>query len=138
MRVIGYFIEVQGDPAKQVPVDGFGATEEAALEDAERKAGENMMLWGYDVDTRPNRGPAKRTLTREDIESVYDELDRRMYVDVKDGTIPYSERWIREERASRLQGVYGTLMALVPNRNWQDITTWIHEIEEKRYGERLC
>lgn len=70
-------------------------------------------------------------LTKEDITKVYNELDRRMDMDIADGTIPM--RYIDEERKARLQGVYGTIMAIVPNRNWQDIVWWIDEIEEERY-----
>lgn len=70
-------------------------------------------------------------LTKEDITKVYNELDRRMDMDIADGTIP--KRYIDEERKARLQGVYGTIMAIVPNRNWQDIVWWIDEIEEERY-----
>lgn len=69
--------------------------------------------------------------TKEDLIKVYDELDRRMNLDLEDGTVP--RRYATEERKARLQGVYGTLMALVPNKNWQSITWWIDEIEEERY-----
>lgn len=81
--------------------------------------------------------PGTMTFTREQIEAVYDELDRRIDLDIADETLPNKARWIWDERASRLQGVYGTLMALATNKNWQDITWWISDIEEKRYGERV-
>lgn len=80
------------------------------------------------------------TLTKEDVIKVYDELDRRMEIDTEDMMdIPNFNinRWIWDERASRLQGVYGTIMALVPNRNWQDIVYWKNQIEEERYGRRV-
>lgn len=70
-------------------------------------------------------------LTKEDIVDVYDELDRRINMDIEDKTIP--ARYIEEERKARLQGVYGTLMALVPIKNWREIVWWIDEIEEERY-----
>lgn len=77
-------------------------------------------------------------LKREDIERVYDELDRRIKVDIKDGTLPSGrDKWIWEERAARLQGVYGTLMVLVPNSNWRQIVQWKDDIEEERYGSRV-
>ena len=80
------------------------------------------------------------TLTREDIVKVYDELDRRMELDIYDGTmsdkagVAYSREWLVGEYEARMQGVYGTLMALVPNDNWCDIVTWIREIEYERYA----
>ena len=77
------------------------------------------------------RIPKIHTFTREDIIKVYDELDRRMEMDIKDGLIP--PRYIEEERKIRLQGVYGTLMCLCSPGNWLDITWWINTIEEERY-----
>lgn len=71
-------------------------------------------------------------LTKEDIIKVYDELDRRMNMDIEDGTVP--RRYTDEERNARLQGLYGTIMALVPNSNWRQIVQWFDEIEEERYG----
>lgn len=76
-------------------------------------------------------------LTKDDIEKIYDELDRRINEDIKDGNLPAREKYISEERASRAQGVYGTIMAIVPNDNWRDIVWWMDEIEEKRYGKRV-
>lgn len=76
-------------------------------------------------------------LTRTDIEKVYDELDRRINNDVEDGLIPNSSRFIREEYRSRLQGVYGTIMALVPNENWRDIVWWMDDIEADRYSQEV-
>ena len=69
--------------------------------------------------------------TKEDIIKVYDELDRRMELDIEDGTVP--RRYIGEERKARLQGLYGTSMVLVSNKEWQQIVWWIDEIEEERY-----
>lgn len=81
-------------------------------------------------------GLAMVTLTKEQVEAIYDELDRRMDGDIKDGSIPADKpKWIAEERKSRLQGVYGTIMAIVPNNNWRDIVWWIRETERKRYGD---
>lgn len=71
------------------------------------------------------------TFTKEDIVKVYDELDRRINMDVEDSIVP--RRYVEDERKSRLQGLYGTLMVLVPNENWREIVWWIDEIEEERY-----
>ena len=75
------------------------------------------------------------TMTREDIQKVMDEFIRRMKIDIKDETIPMNARYIREEIVTRMQGVYGTIMAVVPNRNWQDITWWIDEELDRVYNE---
>lgn len=77
------------------------------------------------------------TITKQDVEKIYDELDRRIQLDIEDGTIPNKDKWIWDERASRLQGVYGTMMAIVSNENWQKIVWWKDDIEEERYGERV-
>lgn len=75
--------------------------------------------------------------TREDIAKVMKETQRRMDDDIHDGIIPQNAKYIRAELASRMQGVYGAIMAVVPNRNWRDITWWLDdELEElyKWYG----
>lgn len=77
------------------------------------------------------------TLHRSDIDKIYDEFDRRINIDIEDGTLPNDPRFIDIERKSRAQGLYGTIMALVPNENWQHIVWWIDEVEEQRYGKRL-
>ena len=71
--------------------------------------------------------------TRQDIEKVYDEFDRRMLIDIMDGTIPdcIERNYIYRDR---LQGVYGTIMALASDENWREVVWWIDEIERKRYG----
>lgn len=75
--------------------------------------------------------PRTHIFTHEDLVKVYDELDRRMAMDIEDGTVPC--RYIEEERKARLQGLYGTIMALASNKEWQQIVWWIDEIEEERY-----
>lgn len=66
--------------------------------------------------------------TREDIEAVYDEVDRRIEFETKDGTFDtIFERW--DYRAAMLQGVYGTLM--VTAQNWPDVAFWTTVIETR-------
>lgn len=38
--------------------------------------------------------------------------------------------------SDRLQGVYGTIMALASDANWREVVWWIDEIENERYGHR--
>ena len=71
-------------------------------------------------------------LTKEDIVKIYDELDRRMERDIKDYLEDNKEvkrQVIEIEYGARLQGVYGTIKAIVPNDNWCEIVRWIDEIE---------
>lgn len=80
------------------------------------------------------------TMTREDIKKVMDEFIRRMDIDINDWIedgYEFSSKDIREEIASRMQGVYGTIMALVPNKNWRDIVWWLDE-ELERVHQRYC
>lgn len=75
--------------------------------------------------------------TREDIAKVMEETKRRMDFDIKEGVLPRNARYIKAELATRMQGVYGTIMAVVPNKNWCDIVWWLDdELEElyKHYG----
>lgn len=71
--------------------------------------------------------------TREDITRVMREAKRRMDDDIHDGFIPQNARYIRAELASRMQGVYGTIMAVVPNNNWRDVVWWLDEELEELY-----
>lgn len=73
--------------------------------------------------------------TRQDIEKVYDEFDRRMHIDIVDGTIPDCIE-LKYTYSDRLQGVYGTIMALASDANWREVVWWIDEIENERYGYR--
>ena len=71
-------------------------------------------------------------LTKEDIVKIYDELDRRMERDIKDYLDDNKEvkrQVIAIEYGARLQGVYGTIKAIVPNDNGCEIVRWIDEIE---------
>ena len=78
-------------------------------------------------------------LTKKDVVKVYDEFDRRISLDIYDGTISdkagrlYSREFLIEEYKSRLQGVYGTLMALSEDDNWSDVAFWCRSIEDERY-----
>lgn len=76
---------------------------------------------------------ATSILTREDIEKVMREFLRRLKMDIDDLHIP--PRYIKEEINCRMQGVYGTIMALVPNSNWQDCVWWLDEELEKIYNQ---
>lgn len=71
--------------------------------------------------------------TREDISKVMNEVKRRLDMDIKEGVVPQKARYIREELAMRMQGVYGTIMVLVTNRDWQTITWWLEEELEGLY-----
>ena len=71
--------------------------------------------------------------TQEDIEKVMAEFKRRIDMDIEDGDIPCNARFLRTEIAARMQGVYGTIMAVVPNRNWQDVVWWLNEELEKLF-----
>ena len=74
------------------------------------------------------------TFTKDDIEKVMSEFARRLKMDIGE-LIPRNARYIREEIACRMQGVYGTIMAVVPNRNWQDCVWWLNDELEKIYKE---
>lgn len=74
---------------------------------------------------------SKIKFTREDVERVYDEVERRLEVDKACGAFT-NEAEIRECRNAMLQGVYGTLMTLASN--WSDVRCkMIDPIEEERY-----
>ena len=61
------------------------------------------------------------------VEGVYDEIDRRIEMLIRDGLTPDD---IKEERKSMLQGVYSTLMTL--SSNWPDVRSCCDREEEKR------
>lgn len=77
-------------------------------------------------------------LTRNDIEKVYDEIDRRISLAVKDGDLVAEE--IFGERVSLINGMCATLSALLTDTNWQEVVQWMDAIENERgywpnYGE---
>ena len=69
----------------------------------------------------------KLTLTRDQIEAIMAELKRRIDLDIEDGLMPNDRRYIRDEVSSRMQGVCGTIMAIVTDDNWQDIVWWLDD-----------
>lgn len=68
--------------------------------------------------------------TREQIEAVYEEAGRRMYLEARDGTFE-DDFDRREYRKAMLQGVYSALIATATN--WPEVANWCREIE-KRLG----
>mgnify|MGYP003295682377 CR=1 FL=1 len=81
------------------------------------------------------------TFTREQVEAVYNEVDRRLASDVRNGYF-YNENGefdkfeFDEYRKAMLQGVYSALMSLASN--WSDVRiTMIDPIEDKRYWTEL-
>lgn len=76
----------------------------------------------------------KITLSKEQISAIMSEFQRRLDMDIKDGTVPLKWSFLRAEVATRMQGVYGTIMSLVPNENWRDIVWWLDEELERLYA----
>lgn len=76
----------------------------------------------------------KITYTEQDIRDVYDEVDRRISMDIAEGEFEWDYEII-EYRNAMLQGVYGTLM--IQSANWPDVTWWIDEIEKERYADEI-
>ena len=69
----------------------------------------------------------KYKFTKEDVERVYDEVERRIQIDVRDDCFDTQDEII-EYRNAMLQGVYGTLMVLASN--WPDVRSMTDVIEE--------
>ena len=65
---------------------------------------------------------------KDDVERVYDEVDRRIADYIKDDAFEWLSDMI-EYRKAMLQGVYSTLM--VTASNWPDVAAWCREIEER-------
>lgn len=70
--------------------------------------------------------------TRKQIEAVYDEIDRRVMLEVNDGTFETVTE-VSDYRNAMLQGTYSALM--VQAKNWPQVVRWCDEIEAKRYTE---
>lgn len=83
----------------------------------------------------------KITFTMEQVEAVYDEVDRRLQSDISCGYFydeneNFNELEFKEYRKAMLQGVYSALMSLA--NNWSDVRCYmIDPIEEKRYWSEL-
>lgn len=67
-------------------------------------------------------------ISREQVSKCYDELERRIKMDVAE--LHLTRRQMRDERIDMTQGLYGTLMALADN--WPEVVGWTEEEEEKR------
>ena len=83
----------------------------------------------------------KIAYTREQVEAVYDEVDRRLEMDIRDGYFynkqgNFQDAEYKDYRAAMLQGVYSALMATASN--WSEVvTSMIVPIEERRYWAEL-
>lgn len=79
----------------------------------------------------------KIRFTEEQVEAVYDEVDRRLQSDIADGYFydrngHFDECGFEEYRSAMLQGVYSALMSL--SNNWSDVVCYmINPIENQRY-----
>lgn len=76
-----------------------------------------------------------RTFTKENVQAVYDEVDRRIGLDVKNGYVPAEDGYIlaetiEEYRKTVLQGVYSVLMTL--SADWPTVRQMCDEEEERR------
>ena len=69
-------------------------------------------------------------ITREQVEAIYDELDRRMDIDIRDDLFGADEVLVKESLQEKLQGVYATLMTI--SANWSDVRYWCGKAEDAR------
>lgn len=79
---------------------------------------------------------AKHAFTREELELVLDEVDRRLDIEVREAAFEgnsYTLGEIKELRALIMQGVYGTLMKLASD--WSGVVVMIDELKEGRVSE---
>lgn len=72
---------------------------------------------------------------REDIERIYDEVDRRIEMEIKDGGFKYISEVV-EYRKAMLQGVYSTLM--VTAKDWPQVVFWTDQIEERYHADLVA
>lgn len=70
------------------------------------------------------------TFSREQVERVYDEMERRLAPLISTGILK-TDKEIKDCRSDMLQGVYGTLMVLADN--WTEVRRWADRIEEERF-----
>ena len=70
-------------------------------------------------------------VTKKMMKSVYDEIERRLYMDWSDGLF---ENDIERSEALRemLQGAYGALMVI--SANWDQTAEWIREFELENFS----
>lgn len=73
----------------------------------------------------------KIVVTKKLMKSVYDEIERRLYMDWVDGLFKND---IEKDEALRemLQGAYGVLM--VVSSNWDQTAEWIREFELENFS----
>ena len=74
----------------------------------------------------------KMEYTREMIEAIYDEMDRRIELDIANGCFKW-EREIVEARKTMLQGIYSAMT--ITASNWLELAWTISEIESERYAK---
>lgn len=73
----------------------------------------------------------KIIVTKKLMKSVYDEIERRLYMDWVDGLF---ENDLEKDEALRemLQGAYGALMVI--STNWDQVAEWIREFELENFS----
>lgn len=73
----------------------------------------------------------KIVVTKKLVKSVYEEIERRLYMDCVDGMF---ENDLEKDEALRemLQGAYGTLMVI--SVNWDQTAEWIREFELENFS----
>lgn len=67
---------------------------------------------------------------KEQIEAIYDEVDRRMLMAINDDCFE-NEYEIMRERRTMHQGVYSVLSVLAIN--WPEVRSWTDEVESQLY-----
>ena len=68
------------------------------------------------------------TFEKEQIKSIYDEVERRMCAPCKGGH--FAEARFNDERRAMMQGVYAVLSALASN--WPEVRHWTDELESEQ------
>lgn len=77
----------------------------------------------------------KVEITREQVEAIYAEVERRIESDVRDGAFENQDE-INEYRKAMFQGLYSALIVL--SNNWSEVVTrMIDPVEEDLYWKRL-
>ena len=73
-------------------------------------------------------------ITKEEVQRAYDEIERRVQLEIKDGAFKWEDE-INEYRGALLQGLYGTLKVL--SDNWCEVSRWCYDLEDQAYWKRL-